>query len=768
MMELCDLSDKRERILKVLKNSKESNHLFPPITLTSHKLHQTNFNNINFNNVENVENVFEDVRVDNLARVISRLKLALSVLRPVVSEMSLLLSNYANLTEKLNNTRELTRKIESSDDFTRLSRIETALNDNYLRLKSVETLKLHLSPGSKVDISRPVTLDTASLEEILHLITASEQLKLSKHFCNKLLSHHTDTTGNTLCEALRGVNHSLEKVTELCYEILCKEMERITLLSDRLNSDSGVIHEPLINLPHTQDTLNITSLFEVSLNYSNCVNYPNSLNYANCVDYGNSVNYGNSVDSVDSGTVTEKLGIRLLRILVLDPRKLREFLLCSLGFLSNLAQKRYSALLKYIISNPRNRDNNAVYDVFMNLQLVISLVKSSVIALYNNCDLDLYNTHQQCQAPTAENYIHKVTETLVPLLEHKLHSLITHTHDIGDTLDGRDTLDCRDSVDVVVRGVNEIIELYTAIQISHFYYNKISNILTPPYLQISNSLSSSVNSFEVTQNPTEYPRDTTVYPLESVNPVPTVNPLEGESPVPRESPVLKSIDRMCNEWNELIMLKLQKSITVPLSTEDYTGSEEEILRLIANFLSEIVSIQLEYSVSNDLITILEMTINPVINWCQRVSNSRTTPGNSGDIFLLNAYSQLLGSIQSPLVEKSFKQLLEELRENAIDSIVSHAIPQVITALGGKLSHPSEHSLDNVELDEKFLYNVKAVIFADGVVELVPQLGDEFSKLETTNLKLVLKRIYTHLAKIYQSHLNDDTAHKLVTLANTYS
>uniref|UniRef100_A0A3B0NDD5 Uncharacterized protein n=1 Tax=Theileria annulata TaxID=5874 RepID=A0A3B0NDD5_THEAN len=751
-LEFSDLGDKSEKILKVLKNSKESFENYFNL------FQQGNFNS-------DSTDVFPDVRVDNLDRVLSRLKLALNLLNPSVKEVNRVLSEFSNLTKKVDEIREITKNIEFSDDFIRLSEIENSLNNNYLKLNSVEKLKLYLNPLiPNVDIT-PSLSDTESLEEISAIITASEQLKISKQFCenlNQFLQKTQSTSYKIVNESLSAINKSFDHVCQLCFDVLCKEMDRISVLSSRLNCDSGVINEPLINIPNTQDTLNIISIFEdhdtqyitnhnintVNTNYGNDVNHPNNTDHINRLTSMNSLNSVNKLNSMKSlNSVTEQsYSMRLLKIMIMSGEKLEQFLSYCIEFLSNLSRKRYSALLQYI--KPKNRDNNSVYDVFMNLQLVISLIKSSVISLYTNCELDLYSqNHRDFNVLTAQEYIHKVTETLIPLLENKLDTIITHDSVVSED---EHITDVSEHMTIgPVMGLNEIIELYTAIQICHFYYNKISNILKPPYLQVYNTIS----SFE-TLNSSSLTKNTSVPPTMNDNPSDSVN-----DSLNVDGPVLISFNRLCNNWNEMIMLKLQKSITIPLSSQDFKGFESEILNTIANFLSEIVSIQLEYSVSDDLVTILEMTINPVINWCQRVSNSLP----NGYIFLLNSYSTLLSSIQSPLVDKSFKLLLEELKEFVIDSFVNDIIPTIITALGGKLIELESHQ---VECNDTFLHNVKSVIFTDGILEFIPP--EQLSQLDSTNLKSIFKRIYIYLAKVYQTNLNDDISNKLITLANTYS
>ncbi|XP_953078.1 uncharacterized protein TA08310 [Theileria annulata] len=752
-LEFSDLGDKSEKIFKVLKNSKESFENYFNL------FQQRNFNS-------DLGDVFPDVRVDNLDRVLSRLKLALNLLNPSVKEVNRVLSEFSNLTKKVDEIREITQNIEFSDDFIRLSEIENSLNNNYLKLNSVEKLKLHLNPLiPNVDIT-PSLSDKESLEEISAIITASEQLKISKQFCenlNQFLQKTESTDYKIVNESLSSINKSFDHVCQLCFEVLCKEMDRISVLSSRLNCDSGVINEPLINIPNTQDTLNIISIFEdhdtqyatnhnintVNTNYGNDVNHPNNTDPVNRLTSMNSLTSINRLNTVNSlNSVTEQsYSMRLLKIMITSGEKLEQLLSYCIEFLSNLSRKRYSALLQYI--KPKNRDNNSVYDVFMNLQLVISLIKSSVISLYTNCELDLYTqNHQDFKVLTAQEYIHKVTETLIPLLENKLDTIITHDSVVSED---EHITDVTENITIgPVMGLNEIVELYTAIQICHFYYNKISNILKPPYLQVYNTIS----SFE-TFNSSSLTKNTSVLgsPNDTLNDTPndSVNNVDG--------PVLISFNRLCNNWNEMIMLKLQKSITIPLSSQDFKGHESEVLNTIANFLSEIVSIQLEYSVSDDLVTILEMTINPVINWCQRVSNSLP----NGYIFLLNSYSTLLSSIQSPLVDKSFKLLLEELKEFVIESLVNGMIPTIITALGGKLIELESHQ---VESNDTFLHNVKSVIFTDGILEFVP--SEQLSQLDSTNLKSILKRIYIYLAKVYQTNLNDDISNKLITLSNTYS
>ncbi|UKK02672.2 hypothetical protein MACK_002767 [Theileria orientalis] len=793
--ELDNLAEKGPDIAKVLKNSTE----------TFEKYFQDGFTEeFSWLNL----NTFPDLRLDNLDSLLDKLRSALKLASPCVEEANEMVSKLNNLNAKVESIKDKMKSISVTRDFSNLCDLERRINDNYSKLKCVEELKNHLNP--RVFDYYRMDLRDDEYEEFIKIIQSAESLKKSREFCYSLKKLEDLSESPSLLEALKKIDNNFEKISEMCYLWLIQRTKRISVLSSTLTSDSGIINEPLINVSEEDDRIGIASLFEINLSaprksdgkrgvtdfgakygpdqYYNDIDTHEDDASANKHaldkntggrlaeglgdDRENEVEtdkYGNQVVEGDSGEKHQaevemeprELSLRMLKLLILNPKCLEMFLNDINEFLSELSYRRFSLLLQYIKLDMKYK-NNAIYDLFMNLQLVLTLIKSCVISLYHNCELNLYeNPYLDLEIMSAPKYIDKIAEKLVVPLENKLEQILNAAGMDGDTNEAmhseadffamdsqtsysssmeEGTLASMDNAQDIQ--VADILDLYAAVQICNFYYNKMLNILKPPYLYPHASARDGDYEEEEEQGMGEMD-----YVVEN-------------------SPILRAFAVMCQRWNDLIINKLQQNITVPLS-EERTSSKlnpDVVVATVANFLSEIVSIQLEYSASDDLLTILQMTLNPVINWCQKVSK---TLGSRSNFFLIASFSTLLNAIQSPFVNNSFKLLLEDLIDNNVE-FVSHVILDTALAkLGGKLV---EVSPINVQFTGTgFLEKMRQVVYTNSLLEYVPpDLSEGFADLDTTSTRLLYRRVYGFMASLYKEHSSDARrADELVQLASSY-
>ncbi|BAM42126.1 conserved hypothetical protein [Theileria orientalis strain Shintoku] len=737
--ELDNLKEKGPDIAKVLKNSTE----------TFEKYFQDGFTEeFSWFNL----NTFPDLRLDNLDSLLDKLRSALKLTSPCVEEANEMVSKLNHLNEKVESIRDKMRSISVTRDFSNLCALEKRINENYSKLKCVEKLKTHLNPRA-LDHYR-ADLRDEEYEEFIKIVQSAESLKRSREFCYSLKKLEDLSESPSLLEALKKIDDNFEKISEMCYLWLIQRTKRISVLSSTLTSDSGIINEPLINVSEEEDRIGIASLFEINISTPR-----RSHGKPGEADFGTKYGPDQYYNDNETGENGAKLSLRMLKLLILDPKCLERFLNDINEFLSELSYRRFSLLLQYIKLDMKYK-NNAIYDLFMNLQLVLTLIKSCVISLYYNCELNLYaNPYLDVEIMSAPKYIDKIAEKLVAPLENKLEQILNASGMEADTHEGAHAeadffaMDSQTSLgsstdegtlastdiyqDIQVA---DILDLYAAVQICNFYYNKMLNILRPPYLC-----------------PQAGAREGDCEEEEGVGEV---------YYAPEDSPILRAFAAMCARWNDLIINKLQQNITVPLSDERTSRrlNADVVVATVANFLSEIVSIQLEYSASDDLLTILQMTLNPVINWCQKVSK---TLGARAHFFLIASFSTLLNAIQSPFVNSSFKLLLEDLVDNNVE-VVSHVVLDAALAkLGGRLV---EVSPVNVQFaGPEFLERMRQVVYTNTLLDYVPpDIAEGFADLDTTSTRLLYRRVYGFMARLYREHSGDPkVANDLVELASSY-
>nr|PVC50871.1 hypothetical protein MACL_00001998 [Theileria orientalis] len=791
--ELDNLKEKGPDIAKVLKNSTE----------TFEKYFQDGFTEeFSWFNL----NTFPDLRLDNLDSLLDKLRSALKLTSPCVEEANEMVSKLNHLNEKVESIRDKMRSISVTRDFSNLCALEKRINENYSKLKCVEKLKTHLNPRA-LDHYR-ADLRDEEYEEFIKIVQSAESLKRSREFCYSLKKLEDISESPSLLEALKKIDDNFEKISEMCYLWLIQRTKRISVLSSTLTSDSGIINEPLINVSEEEDRIGIASLFEINISTPRRSHgKPGEADFGTKYgpdQYYNDNETGENGASADKETFNKdasainaewlgddrekeletgsyggqggegdlgekcsedlemeprELSLRMLKLLILDPKCLERFLNDINEFLSELSYRRFSLLLQYIKLDMKYK-NNAIYDLFMNLQLVLTLIKSCVISLYYNCELKLYaNPYLDVEIMSAPKYIDKIAEKLVAPLENKLEQILNASGMEADTHEGAHAeadffaMDSQTSLgsstdegtlastdiyqDIQVA---DILDLYAAVQICNFYYNKMLNILRPPYLC-----------------PQAGAREGDCEEEEGVGEV---------YYAPEDSPILRAFAAMCARWNDLIINKLQQNITVPLSDERTSRrlNADVVVATVANFLSEIVSIQLEYSASDDLLTILQMTLNPVINWCQKVSK---TLGARAHFFLIASFSTLLNAIQSPFVNSSFKLLLEDLVDNNVE-VVSHVVLDAALAkLGGRLV---EVSPVNVQFaGPEFLERMRQVVYTNTLLDYVPpDIAEGFADLDTTSTRLLYRRVYGFMARLYREHSGDPkVANDLVELASSY-
>ncbi|UKJ89678.1 hypothetical protein MACJ_002931 [Theileria orientalis] len=793
--ELDNLEEKGPDIAKVLKNSTE----------TFEKYFQDGFTEeLSWFNL----NMLPDLRLDNLDSLLDKLRSALKLTSPCVEEANEMVSKLNNLNAKVESIRDKMKNISVTRDFSNLCDLERRINDNYSKLKCVEKLKNHLNPAV-LDHYR-MDLRDDEYEEFIKIIQSAESLKKSREFCYSLKKLEDLSESPSLLQALKKIDDNFEKISEMCYLWLIQRTKRISVLSSTLTSDSGIINEPLINVSEEDDRIGIASLFEINLStprkfhdgpggtdfgikygpdqyYNENDTHEDDVgahkqtldkdasgrNAGGLLDergkvleteaYGSQGIEGESGDkhSAELEMEPRELSLRMLKLLILNPKCLEIFLNDINEFLSELSYRRFSLLLQYIKLDMKYK-NNAIYDLFMNLQLVLTLIKSCVISLYYNCELNLYaNPYLDLEIMSAPNYIDKIAEKLVGPLENKLEQILNAAGMDADTNESmhseadffaiqsqtsfststdEGTFASMDNAQDIQ--VADILDLYAAVQICNFYYNKMLNILKPPYLYPHASARDGDYEDEEEQGMGEMD-----YAVE-------------------KSPILHAFAVMCERWNDLIINKLQQNITVPLSDERTSRklNPDVVVATVANFLSEIVSIQLEYSASDDLLTILQMTLNPVINWCQKVSK---TLGSRSNFFLIASFSTLLNAIQSPFVNNSFKLLLEDLIDNNVE-FVSHVIlDEALANLGGKLV---EVSPVNVQFTgPEFLEKMRQVVYTNTLLDYVPaDVAEGFVDLDTTTTRLLYRRVYGFMARLYKEHSSDaKRADELVQLASSY-
>ncbi|AFZ81493.1 hypothetical protein BEWA_009050 [Theileria equi strain WA] len=545
--------------------------------------------------------ILPDVRVLRLKTNLDRINRVLRLSKPSVAAMEDVLCKLEALKARISESREKLQRVAISTQIAHLRQLEEEIKGCEKKLNSVNRLVDRLDP-------KITSIDTGDDTQLESLLESAEKMVESKQFCDSLNSIQSLDTSDLVKEVSERIETSLDRICELSLLWLQKETYRL------YNTEDSII-QPFIICNNSS----VESLFEMDATRNS--------------------------DSVSSGT--EQGGVHASAVRILSVLRTRQkyfgiFMDNIKDLLTHLSQRRFNNLLIYA--------GKDMYDIFMNLQLILTMIKSSVTALYKNAKLE-------SEDPVI--LINAISQQLLGTLESKL------DQQIPETFEGA-------------------LELFRNIQICHFYRDKLESVLKE----------------------------------------------EDASSEKSRNPILAFLDETCNDWRKnfhVLVENIQKEM----------GGPETGAPVMSLFLHKLIDIQLEFTESRDLHSILEK-IN-ALTLCTTLSTTY----------------QIFKPLQSSIVPQQFKNAIKERLDAQIQEEYTIASEAILNEL-----NITKNNQEYTCSDESVSNRISSIIYSESLESF--EVLHNVSLLPDPVKRLILQKLYLLLVDVYKNLNGDSTKVKEMT------
>ncbi|KAK1938685.1 hypothetical protein X943_003410 [Babesia divergens] len=662
------------------------------------------------------ERPVDKMRMALLDNNLQRLKEARKLFKPFVDNSTLMLERIDTIASRLASTRNKLVSVTHSEISVELERLSARIALTEKRLVALNRLMEHLNPSmDNIDydrISDDMRADSTDCSNIELVLDTADNLIASKKFCDSLSKLEYLKGSAVLLGASQRITANLDKVCELSFLRLQKASRRLSkVLCEAFDEASA------IELKHSNS-------FVPSMPSSAGINDE----------------FGISKIFVPKADPNASLALRALKLLQMRPTYLYHFVNGMRDVLGQISLKHFAAYASTRGVNPCNR-SAVVISVLEHLQHNVKFMKECVAGLYGNAGLPFHysesNEHGMVLMK-ASNYLTSILELLVNPLEAKLNKIMAA--DTTKVVDG--VITC-----------NGIVDMFTTMQSIREHMEKINDALSTPWVNTTTDAGISIDN-QQSDCDTDVEEDE-----ENVSPVGNEFRKEDE-----EASIVVKLKHIYEEWRKQLFSGIEERIAVPLANEPTCHidamtivdiSAPHIIHTICEFIWDIARAQSQYTTSDDLLRIIEMTVNPTINWCQK---SAKQYGDHVNAYLINCFAQLQKALDHEAVPQSFKDLLKEELESHVIASVETASTELQNYINIKGTQPGSNEADEI------MRKISGIVFADGILGCDLPAIKRLKLIEDSHQRVIKSRLYSILAEQCRNLAADKNSKQILELA----
>ncbi|KAK1442592.1 hypothetical protein BgAZ_301100 [Babesia gibsoni] len=662
--------------------------------------------NIFIENAGGVGHSFDHMRIALLENRIQRLKDARKLFKPIYDSSSLMLERVDSIASMVASARENLSSVVQTEATAEIERLRAHISLTEKRLLALNQLMDHLNPSiNSIDYDCP-SLDsqktTCDSTNIMSVLETADNLIESMKFCETLNELEYLKGSTVLLEASQRITSNMDKVCEMLYlrlqrasrmlsKVLCKAFDEA---SDIALKHSNSFVPPMPPKARLSDDFGMSSILKANSN-------PES-----------------------------SLALRALKLLQMRPAYLYHFVNGMRDMLGQISLKHFSAYASSCTVDPYNR-NEAVKRVLEHLYHNVTYIRGCVSGLYSNAGLPFHyseSSEHGAKLMKVSEYFGGIIELLVNPLEEKLNKVMA--------VDGAKVVD-----GIVI--CNGIVDMFIAMQVLYTYIEKMENLINTPWVHAGVNATLSITSEQ----------EECVTDVED----------EGDEASQdgaftthaQDTAIVVKLRSIFGEWSDRLFSSIEEGIGVPLADEPTCQvdavaiidiSVPHIIHTICEFLEELMKIRPQYDMPIEMVRILETTVNPTINWCQK---SAQHYGEHSSAYLINCFAKLQKALDNDTVSQPFKQLLQTEIDTHVEATTSDISKELKEHLGINGIKPRSDSAKEV------MKKISAVVFGDGIMDCDIPTMKRLKLVVDSYQKVIKSRLYRILAGEYLTLSGDE-------------